>query len=136
VITGNTGLCIEMSFLYASVFAAAGLEPIIFFIPGHAYPGIRYNGNLYAIEPTAVGGEGIGGIADPMQAFEKGMTQVRTFLQKVQQGDPAYTFVDINALNKRGVQQMELADDVFLRTKVDEMAAKFAIGGPFVFAEQ
>ncbi len=136
VITGNTGLCIEMSFLYASVFAAAGLEPVIFFIPGHAYPGIRYNGNLYAIEPTAVGGEGLGKIASPMEAFEKGMTQVRTFMQKVQQGDPAYTLVDVNALNKRGVQQMELADDVFLRTKVDEMAAKFAIGGPFVFDNQ
>lgn len=31
---------------------------------------------------------------------------------------------------------MELADDAFLRTKVDEMAAKFAVGGPFVFADQ
>ncbi|GAB3431652.1 FHA domain-containing protein [Niabella aquatica] len=136
VITGNTGLCIEMSFLYASVFAAAGLEPVIFFIPGHAYPGIRYNGNLYAIEATAVGGEGLGNIAGPIEAFQVGMKNIREFMQKVQQGDPRYTLVDVNALNKRGVQQMELSDDAFLRTKVDEMAARFATGGPFVFEDQ
>ena len=134
VITGNTGLCIEMSFLYASVFAAEGLEPVIFFIPGHAYPGIKYNGNLYAIEPTAVGGEGLGHIADPVEAFKAGMKQVNEFIQKVQQGDPRYTLIDVNSLIKRGVQQMELTDDAFLRSKVDEMAAKFAVGGPLVFA--
>lgn len=136
VITGNTGLCIEMSFLYASVFAAAGLQPVIFFKPGHAFPGIRYNNNLYAIEATAVGGEGLGSIATPMQAFEAGMKEVKDFIQNVQNGDPRYTLVDVNALNKRGVQQMELSDDAFLRTKVDEIAAKFAAGGPFVFADQ
>ncbi|HEX5152622.1 MAG TPA: FHA domain-containing protein [Parafilimonas sp.] len=136
VITGNTGLCIEMSFLYASVFAAAGLEPVIFFKPGHAFPGIRYNGNLYAIEATAVGGEGLGSISTPMQAFETGMKEVQDFIKNVQAGDPRYTLIDVNALNKRGVQQMELSDDAFLRTKVDEIAAKFAAGGPFVFANQ
>jgi hypothetical protein len=136
VITGNTGLCIEMSFLYASVFAAAGLEPVIFFKPGHAFPGIRYNNNLYAIEATAVGGEGLGSIASPAQAFEDGMKEVKDFLQNVQRGDPRYTLIDVNALNKKGVQQMELSDDAFLRTKVDEIAAKFAAGGPFVFARQ
>jgi len=136
VITGNTGLCIELSFLYASVFQAAGLEPLIFFIPGHAYPGIRYNGNIYAIEATAIGGEGLGNISGPGEAFQTGMKNLKEFNQKVQQGDPRYTVVDVVALNKKGVQQMELSDDVFLRTKVDEMAAKFAIGGPFVFQNQ
>lgn len=133
VITGNTGLCIEMAFLYASVFSAAGLESLIFFEPGHAYPGIRYNGKLYAIEATAVGGEGLGNISNAFEALTKGMKEVQNFQQRVQEGDPRYVLVDVNALNKRGVQQMELSDDAFLRTKVDEMANKFAIGGPFVF---
>ena len=136
VITGNTGLCIEMSFLYASAFAAEGLEPVIFFIPGHAFPGIKFNGQLYAIEPTAVGGEGLGHIADPIEAYQIGMKQVNEFIQKVQQGDPRYTLIDVNALIKKGVQQMELTDDAFLRTKVDEMAAKFAVGGPIIFQRQ
>ena len=33
VITGNTGLCIELSCLYASVLSAAGVDPIIYLIP-------------------------------------------------------------------------------------------------------
>lgn len=136
VITGNTGLCIEMTFLYASVFEAAGLDPVLFFIPGHAYPGIRYNGNLYAIEATAVGGEGLGKIASPFEAFQTGMKNVKEFNQKVQQGDSRYTLIDIKALNQQGVQQMELSDDAFLRVKVDELAAKFAQGGPFVFEKK
>lgn len=136
VITGNTGLCIEMTFLYASVFAAVGLEPVLFFIPGHAYPGIKFNGQLYAIEPTAVGGEGLGQIATPDQALQAGMEQLNKFLKKMQEGDPRYTMVDVNALIKKGVQQMELPDDAFLRKKVDELAAKFAVGGPLVFENQ
>lgn len=136
VITGNTGLCIEMSFLYASVFAAEGLEPVIFFVPGHAYPGIRFKGQIFAIEPTAVGGEGIGGVASATQAFEAGMKQYEEFNKMVQAGDPRYTMIDVNELIKNGVHQMELSDDAFLRTKVDEMASRFAIGGPIVFANQ
>ncbi|TXH20243.1 MAG: FHA domain-containing protein [Chitinophagaceae bacterium] len=135
VITGNTGLCIEMAFLYASAFAAEGLKPVIFFVPGHAYPGINYNGQLLAIEPTAVGGEGLGHIASPVEAFQIGMKNVQEFLKFAQQGDPRYTMIDVNALISQGVQQMELTDDAFLRTKVDELAKKFAIGGPFVFAK-
>jgi len=62
VITGNTGLCIELSVLYASVLSAAGIDPIIYMVPGHAYPGFRMNGQYYAIEATGIGGEGLGNI--------------------------------------------------------------------------
>lgn len=136
VITGNTGLCIEMSFLYASVFAAEGLEPVIFFKPGHAFPGIRFNGELLAIEPTAVGGEGIGGVASAQEAFNAGMKELKDFIQHVQQGDTRYTMVDVNDLIKKGVHQMELSDDAFLRTKVDKLAAQFVVGGPLIFNNQ
>ncbi len=135
VITGNTGLCIEMSFLYASVFAAEGLDPVIFFIPGHAFPGIKYNGQLFAIEPTAVGGEGLGHIASPFEAYLIGMKEVDDFIKNVQAGDPRYTLIDVNDLIAKGVHQIELTDDAFLRTKVDEMAERFAVGGPFVFSK-
>ncbi len=135
VITGNTGLCIEMSFLYASAFAAEGLDPVIFFVPGHAYPGIKYNGQFYAIEPTAVGGEGLGHIATPLEAFMIGQKNLKEFVEKIQQGDPRYSLIDVNALIKQGVQQMELSDDAFLRTKVDDLGAQLAVGGPFVFSK-
>ena len=61
VITGKTGLCIELTLLYASIMMNAGMDPIIYLIPGHAYPGFRMNGNYYAIESTGIGGEGLGG---------------------------------------------------------------------------
>src|SRR5690606_3607916 len=36
VLRNNTGLCIELSFLYASVMRNAGMDPVVFYIPGHA----------------------------------------------------------------------------------------------------
>lgn len=132
VITGNTGLCIEMTFLYASVFAAEGLEPFLFFIPGHAYPGIRFNGQFLAIESTAVNGAGLGGVSSADEAFEKGMKNLQKFFDNYQQGVPGYSIIDVNALVKSGVHQMELTDDAFLRVKVDEIAQRMAVGGPMI----
>lgn len=125
VITGNTGLCIELSAFYASVLSAAGLDPIIFLVPGHAYPGFRMNGQYYAIEATAIGGEGLGGIGSAEEAFKKGMKQLDEFLKAAQMGDPRYSLVDIHAMNAAGVTSMHLEDDDYLRKKVDEIAANF-----------
>ena len=56
VMTGKTGLCIELSLLYASIMACAGMDPIVYLIPGHAYPGFKMNNHYYALESTAIGG--------------------------------------------------------------------------------
>jgi len=125
VVTGNTGLCIELSTLYASVLSAAGLDPIIFLIPGHAYPGFRLNGQYYAIESTGVGGVGLGSIMTAEQALETGMKQLNDFIQKALAGDPRYTIVDVRALNGEGIVPPELKDDTFLREKVDEIAKRW-----------
>ncbi len=133
VVTGNTGLCIEMAFLYASVFASEGLDPVIFFIPGHAYPGVQVNGQYFAIEATGVGGAGLGYIATADQAFQTGMKQLNEFMQKAQQGAPGYTVIDVKQLINSGVHPMELTDDTFMRVKVDQLAQRMAAGGPLVF---
>ncbi len=122
VITGNTGLCIELSTLYASIMSAAGLNPVIYFIPGHAYPGFRMNGQYYAIEATAIGGEGLGKISSAEEAFKRGQEELQEFMKRAQMGDPRYTLVDIHAINQRGIVSMDLKDDSFLRKKVDEIA--------------
>ena len=129
VITGNTGLCLELSLLYASVLSNAGLEPIIFLVPGHAYPGFKLNGQYYAIEATGIGGEGVGNLVANMtvqQAFEAGQKQLGEFMQHAQNGDPRYTLVDIHAVNANGVTPMSLPDDQFLRKKVDDVAASWS----------
>ncbi|MGY6522190.1 MAG: hypothetical protein ACXIUD_10695 [Mongoliitalea sp.] len=126
VITGNTGLCLELSLLYASMMSAGGLEPVIYLVPGHAYPGFRMNGQYYAIEATGIGGEGLGKIFSAEEALEQGMKQLEEFFQKTMQGDPRYTIVDIHQLNMAGVTPMSLKDDEFLRQKVDKIADNFS----------
>lgn len=123
VITGNTGLCIELSCLYASVLSAAGLDPIIFMVPNHAYPGFRMNGQYYAIEATAINGEGLGGISSAEEAFKAGQQNLAEFFKQAQMGDPRYTIVDIHGVNAQGVTAMDLRDDSFLRGKVDQLVA-------------
>lgn len=125
VITGNTGLCIELSCFYASVMSAAGIDPIIFLIPGHAYPGFKMQGQYYAIEATGINGEGLGGISSAEEAFQKGQKQLQEFVQMAQQGHPGYSIVDVHALNQRGVRSMALGDDTFLKQKVDKIAENF-----------
>lgn len=127
VITGNTGLCLELSILYASILSHAGIDPIIFLIPGHAYPGFRMANQYYAIEATGIGGEGLGQIADVESAFNTGMKELEEFFQKASAGDPRYTMVDIHALNQQGAVPMTLPDDQFLREKVDQLAANFGV---------
>jgi len=128
VVTGNTGLCIELSLLYASILKSAGLHPVIFLIPGHAYPGILVNGQYYAIEATGVGGEGLGSRMSPADAYKAGMKELNEFVQNVQAGDNRYTYVDIDAMEAKGVVPMELKDDEFLRKKIDEIAESFSGG--------
>jgi hypothetical protein len=115
--------------LYASVLSNAGLDPIIFLIPGHAYPGFKLNGQYYALEATGIGGEGLGGSMTVEQAFEKGMKELGEFMQNAQNGDPRYTLVDIHAVNLDGATPMNLKDDDFLRKKVDDIVASWSNKG-------
>jgi hypothetical protein len=125
VITGKTGLCIELSLLYASIMACAGMDPVVYLIPGHAYPGFKMNGHYYALESTAIGGEGLGGRSTPQQAYDAGMKELNEFIQRAQSGDDRYTIVDIRESIKNGAVAMELKDDNFLRQKIDEIAKTF-----------
>src|SRR6185436_303626 len=79
VITGKTGLCIELSLLYASVMMCAGMDPVVYLIPGHAYPGFRMNGKYYAIESTAIRGEGMGSRSSSQEALQSGMKSLEKF---------------------------------------------------------
>lgn len=128
VITGKTGLCIELSLLYASVLMGAGMDPIVYLVPGHAYPGFRMNGKYYAIESTAIGGEGLGGRSSGQQALQAGMKNLETFMQHAQMEDPGYMVLDVREAIKEGAVAMELKDDNFLRQKIDEIAQSFDAG--------
>lgn len=125
VITGKTGLCIELTLLYASIMMNAGMDPIIYLVPGHAYPGFRMNGNYYAIESTGIRGEGMGGSMSTEEAYKTGMKSLQEFFQYANAGDDRYRIVDVRESINKGAVAMELRDDNFLRQKVDEITAIF-----------
>ncbi len=128
VVTGNTGLCIELALLHASVLKAAGNHAVIFLIPGHAYPGIKLGNSYLALESTCIGGEGLGGVMTADQAFKAGMNELDTFFIARRQGLPGYYILDLDELNDEGYKEMELKDDQFLRQKVDQLAQNFQAG--------
>jgi uncharacterized membrane protein YgcG len=123
VITGRAGLCIELSLLYASIMAAAGMDAIVYLVPGHAYPGFRMNGNVYAIESTAIGGDGIGGRQSDEAAFQMGMKRLKEDYPNFGV-DGRYQAVVINDAVKEGAVPMELKDDPELKKKIDEFFNK------------
>ncbi len=129
VLTGNTGLCIELSLLYASILKDAGLHPVIFLIPGHAFPGVKLDdGNYIIIESTCIGGEGLGAIRTADYALKTGQKEFEDFAEKSQEGDPRYVLVNIDNLQSNGVVPMELKDDEFLRKKIDDITQNFGGG--------
>jgi len=121
VVSGNTGLCIELAILHASVYKAAGLDPVIFLIPSHAYPGIKIGNQYVAIESTGIGGVGLGGVMNADQALQAGMTELKTFYEESAKGNPAYKILDINALYADGYQDMELKPDPILAGEADKI---------------
>ena len=125
VITGKTGLCIELSLLYASIMSCAGMDPVVYLVPGHAYPGFRMNNKLYAIESTGIGGEGLGSKMSVEEAYQTGMKNLDECIQKINSGDDRYSIIDIRQSIKDGAVAMELKDDNFLRQKIDEIAKSF-----------
>ncbi|MBS1511941.1 MAG: hypothetical protein JST86_13925 [Bacteroidetes bacterium] len=125
VITGKTGLCIELSLLYASIMACEGMDAEIFLVPGHAFPGFYLNGYHYAIESTAIGGEGLGGRSNPEEAFKAGMKELGEYWPKLSTGSGGCSVINIRECQKAGAVAMELKDDNFLRQKIDEIARSF-----------
>ena len=125
VITGKTGLCIELSLVYASIMMNAGMDPVIYLIPGHAYPGFKMNGHYYALEATGINGEGIGGVMSVDQAYQRGMKEANEFFQMYASGDSRYMILDVRDAISKGAVAMELKDDSYLRQKIDEIAQSF-----------
>ncbi len=125
VVSGNTGLCIELALLHASVYKAAGLSPVIFLVPSHAYPGIKIGNEYIAIESTGIGGEGLGGRMTADQAFNRGMEELKEFGEQSRKGNPMYRMLDIDQLYSEGFKDMELTPDPILSAQVDKILANW-----------
>lgn len=127
VVSGNTGLCIELAILHASIYKAAGLHAVIFLIPGHAYPGIKVESGYFALESTGIGGEGLGSIMSADQALQRGMDELKTFFEQRAKGDPQYQILDIDDLYAAGYKDMELKPDAILQGETDKITSNWPV---------
>jgi hypothetical protein len=117
--------------------ADAGMNPVIYLLPGHAYPGFKMNGNYYAIEATGIGGEGLGNRMTTDQALEYGMKELQDFFQHAKTGDDRYKILDLRDAISNGAVAVELKDDPYLRQKIDEITQAFNIDNQVqVYANQ
>jgi hypothetical protein len=123
VVSGNTGLCIELALLHASIYKAAGLNAVIFLIPGHAYPGIKVGNDYIPMESTGIGGVGLGSIMTADQALQTGLSELKTFKEQYAKGNPQYRILDIDQLYAEGFQDMELKPDAILQGETDKITA-------------
>ncbi|MEM8981412.1 MAG: hypothetical protein AAGC71_00200 [Pseudomonadota bacterium] len=131
VLTGEAGLCVELSTLFASVALSAGLKPVIFLTAGHAWPGIRLDdGNIIPIEATMIGGEGLGGRADFQAAVETGLKNMQVFAAGGGDsvGGPSIGLLDVSALHTSGIRPPELPDDEGLRKDIDDTLKELMAG--------
>jgi hypothetical protein len=107
--------------LHASVYKAAGLNPVIFLVPGHAYPGIKVGNEYIPIESTGIGGVGLGGMMSADQALQKGIEEMKTFYTEAKKGNPQYQLLDIDELYSEGFKDMELKPDATLADETDKI---------------
>ncbi|MEO0579000.1 MAG: hypothetical protein AAFZ58_09940, partial [Pseudomonadota bacterium] len=130
VLTGEAGLCVELSTLFASVALSAGLEPVIFLTARHAFPGIKLgDGSILPIEATTIGGEGIGGRGDFKAAIEAGVKNANAFYAGGSDGIGASIgLLDISALHAAGIRPPELPDDSGLRKDIDDTLTALLAG--------
>lgn len=94
--------CIDGALLFASVFEALGMEPVLVFITGHVLVGVRLgprSPNIVYIETTVLSQ------ADFKQAVTLGFKVVGNAKAK---RDPNFLIVDVKTLRSRGIISVSL----------------------------
>lgn len=105
VIAQNSGLCIELAILQASLAQAAGAKAYLVMIPGHCYPLLQApDGSMVAIESTGIGGANLGGTKSFEEAIQIGMKE----LEEATGGKVPATIVDVGQMQARGIRPPEL----------------------------
>ena len=131
VLTGEAGLCIELSTLFASVAMSGGLKPVIFVTQKHAWPGIKMDdGSIIPIEATRIGGAGIGGSKDFEGAVKDGVEAMQAFFAGGDQNIGASIgLLDISELHTSGIQPPEMPPETNLVARIDDTMKKLTSGG-------
>ena len=101
----RSGTCIDLAIAFSAFAEAQGLNPVLFLIPGHCFPGIFLpkSGNILPIEMTLLGG----GTADSSQPFEKAVeVGTKELEEAITKGN--ILFIHIGPLKQKGITPPEL----------------------------
>lgn len=100
VLRNRSGTCVDLAILYASTCAAGGLDPLIVFMPGHAFPIIRLpqSRRLVPVEATLVNGGA---------PFDQALAQGESNVVQVTETGIMY-LVDVKEMRKMGIPAPEL----------------------------
>jgi hypothetical protein len=107
VLRTRSGTCVDLATLYASVAEAAGLQPYLVVIPGHALVGVRLprSNRVVFVETTGCGGGSLASSKDFAWAIKAGKQALDRALK---QG--LFILVNIPEMRRKGVTTPELPD--------------------------
>jgi hypothetical protein len=107
VLRTRSGTCVNTAILFASVAEAAGLDALVWVVPGHAFAGARLprSGWVVAVETTGCGG----GTLETSMDFARAVQSAARTAQKWQ-ALGLIIEVDVRQLRREGVVPPELPD--------------------------
>lgn len=114
IIQMNTGLCVELAQLWASIAINSGAQCYLVIIPGHCFPvlktGPNGDGTILPVEATGIGGSFAGGNLGKAMSFEDALKIAADNFNKVQSGETPGIIVDVLSYRDQGILPPELAD--------------------------
>lgn len=111
LIYNNTGLCIELAGLWASLATATGANCYLVLIPGHCFPVLEAgDGSLLPIEATGIGGSSPGGNLGGAASFDDAVKSAAESLQGVLNGTTPGYLHSVRAMRREGIRPPELKD--------------------------
>ncbi len=106
VLQDRTGTPLDLAILYASTCEAAGLDPILAFVPGNVFPVIKLpGGGVQPVETTCVSGAADGKALPFDEACRRGVQESAKAL-----ADGQGSLVDVQKQHGMGVSAPELPD--------------------------
>jgi len=110
VVYGNSGLCVELAYLWASIAQAAGAKPYLVFIPGHAFVILEAgDGSQLPVECTMIGG-GAGGNLNAAGTFDQAVEAAGKTLQQVMEAGAPITILNVQEQHANGIRPPELEE--------------------------
>lgn len=113
VIYGNSGLCVELAQLWASIAMNAGARAYLVIIPGHCFPVLATSdfadeSSLLPVEATGIGGAFQGGNLGGPMSFDDAVKVATKNFMKVKNGETPGIIIDIAQYRNEGIRPPEL----------------------------